>query len=62
MSIPKIWYWRDEKRHLVAELNDGDIELVVYKYWISSRQIWSYKTETKKIIEYEIELMARDNQ
>ncbi|KFH99875.1 hypothetical protein GR02_07735 [Escherichia coli] len=61
MQIPKEWRWCNEKRHLVAEIKDGETELVVYKYWINSKQRWCYKTDTRKIIEYELELMARDN-
>ncbi|AUY25495.1 hypothetical protein C2E16_11650 [Mixta calida] len=60
MEIPKSWKWRDEKRHLVAEINDGDTPLVVYKYWLSHKQRWSYKTEPKSIIEYELSLLERD--
>lgn len=62
MQIPKEWRWCNEKRHLVAEIKDGETELVVYKYWLNSKQRWCYKTDTRKIIEYELELMARENE
>ncbi len=60
MDIPSSWIWRDEKRHLVAEINDGEMELVVYKSWLSSQQRWAYKTEPRSAIEFELKLIARD--
>ena len=60
MDIPKSWTWRDEKRHLVALINDEETELVVYKHWLSSKQRWAYKTEPKSIIEYELTLIQRE--
>lgn len=60
MSIPSTWTWRDEKRHLVAEINDGETQLVVYKHWLRSRQEWAYKIEPKSIIEFELKLIERD--
>lgn len=60
MRIPLTWNWRDEKRHLVAEIKDGETELVIYKIWITSKQKWSYKTEPKSTIEFELNLLARD--
>lgn len=60
MDIPKSWTWRDEKRHLVALINDEVTELVVYKHWLSSKQRWAYKTEPKSIIEYELTLIQRE--
>lgn len=60
MNIPSIWVWRDETRHLVAEINDGETALVVYKSWLESQQRWSYKTERKHAIEFELKLIARD--
>ncbi len=62
MEIPKQWRWCNQKRHLVAEINDGDTELVVYKYWLRTRQMWCYKTDTREMIEYELELIARDKE
>lgn len=50
MTIPKEWHWRDEKRHLVAEIKDGETELVIYKRWLSNKQRWDYKTEPKSVI------------
>ena len=60
--IPSTWKWNNEKRHLVAEINDGDTPLVVYKHWLSSKQRWAYKTEPKSIIEYELKLLERDKE
>lgn len=60
MIIPSSWHWRREKRHLVAEITDGDEPLVVYKYWLSTKQRWEYKIEPKSIIEFELKLIERD--
>jgi hypothetical protein len=60
MNIPSSWHWRDVKRHLVAEINDGDEKLVVYKLWLPTKQRWEYKTEPKSIIEFELKLIERD--
>lgn len=62
MTIPKEWRWRDEKRHLVAEIKDGETELVVYKRWLKVKQRWDYKTETRSIIEFELRLIERDKE
>jgi hypothetical protein len=62
MTIPKEWRWRDKKRHLVAEIKDGETELVVYKQWLKVKQRWDYKTETKSIIEFELQLIERDKE
>jgi hypothetical protein len=62
MTIPKEWHWRDEKRHLVAEIKDGETELVVYKRWLKVKQRWDYKAETKSIIEFELRLIERDKE
>lgn len=62
MTIPKEWHWRDEKRHLVSEIKDGETELVVYKRWMKIKQRWDYKTETKSIIEFELRLIERDKE
>ena len=60
MNIPSSWRWRDVKRHLVAEINDGDEKLVVYKLWLPTKQRWEYKIEPKSIIEFELKLIERD--
>jgi hypothetical protein len=60
MTIPSSWHSLGAKRHLVAEINDGDEQLVVYKYWLVTKQRWEYKTEPKSIIEFELQLIDRD--
>lgn len=60
MNIPERWGWREETRHLVAEIKDGEVDLVVYKQWLPSKQRWAYKTEPKSIIEFELKLIERD--
>ncbi|HDR2806510.1 TPA: hypothetical protein QCJ85_004402 [Enterobacter asburiae] len=61
MKIPKSWGWRGKKRHLVSEIQDGDVALIVYKVWSPGKQRWKYYTEPKSVIEYELSLIKRDN-
>jgi len=61
MTIPKTWLVGKKKHHLVSMLNDGEVELVVYKYWLQSKQRWLYLTEEREVVEMELELVKSLN-
>ena len=45
--------WINEKRHIVAFLNDNDESLVVFKVWYPSRG-WKYGCDYLKLFLYNI--------
>lgn len=55
MDIPKQWYWCGKKCHLVQIIKDGDVEIVVYKHWLKTRQRWNYVTEERWLVEMSID-------
>ena len=53
-EIPKTWNILGTKYHLVGELRDDEVELVVYKYWRPQKQRWQYCTELRVVVLMEI--------
>ena len=58
-DIPKSWYWRGRKRHLVTEVTDGDKQVLVYKEWSANKQRWIYHAEERDDVAYEVMLASR---
>lgn len=51
-DIPKTWTTpAGNKAHFIAEVNDGDVLLVAFKYWQPHRQCWAYGLEEKYLVE-----------
>lgn len=55
MDIPKQWYWCGKKCHLVKIIKDDDIDIVVYKHWLKTRQNWNYVAEERWLVEISID-------
>ncbi|BAV81099.1 hypothetical protein [Vibrio phage CKB-S1] len=57
MEAPKTWYEYGLKRphsrkfHYVGELNDGNQVVVMYKWYVRSKQAWYYGAEPRWLLE-----------
>ncbi|WP_264289151.1 hypothetical protein [Duffyella gerundensis] len=56
MKIPKTWSFANKKYHLVREFIEGDVSIVVRKFWSKSKGRWEYEASEKSVAEYQIEL------
>lgn len=54
MVIPEQWKALGVRWHLVETLNDGDTELIIYKFWRKHKQRWEYRVNPRWLVEREI--------
>jgi hypothetical protein len=55
-AIPKKWHFAGRLHHYVTQFSDGDVELIICKYWSRRRQRWEYHTQEKSQTLYEIRI------
>ncbi len=60
--MPKTWHdGRGYKCHLLAIVNDGDIELVTYKWWSKPKARWRYEIEPRWLWDIGMETIKARN-
>lgn len=50
MSMLTTWRHGNKKYHFVAEIKDGEVTVLVCKWWRASKQRWEYIAEEKSVL------------
>ena len=64
LKIPKAWRLRKDgyKNHFVAEVQDGDTKLIVYKQWFKYRNRLDYVVKKEWLLLHELNVYKKDEE